>query len=392
MIRKLCKYSALLAGFGLLTGCWDRIEMDDIALVMGSGIDITDDGQLDVSLQIALPTGTTGSMQSGGKDKKPVLVVSTIGKDGMDVQHKMQKQLSRRVFLGHRGVIVIGEKYARQGVDQVLDNLLRTPDARANAFIVTTYGCEAKEIMKMPYDLEQIPAIGINKVMYGEVNLNVKIDDFLSALSSDGSSPVTAGIRIINKGTDDEIFSIDRIAVYRENKLAGFLSRNELKAYLLFRGQYERMKMSTQIVPKEKSFKGTVGISILGVDKKIRTTIKNGTPEISVSLKVKGRVWENDTNLNLTKAENLNLVKKKFTDELQKMVESLVDRAQKKYQADIFDFGREVHIEHPYVWKQIKNQWIDLYPTVPVIVKADFTIERMGRTQAPPHLKREFVK
>ena len=388
LTRMLGRCLFLFICIGLFTGCWDSRETDDLALVIASGLDITEDGQLEGTLQIALPTGIPSSLQTGGKGKESVLILTAKGKDGVEVLSKMQQQLSRKIFLGHRGVIVIGEKYARQGINQFLDNILRLPDSRYNSYILTAYGTTAKEILNMPYQLEQIPSVGINKIQFSGFSLSIKADEFLSNLASDGIAPVTGGIRIKKNGTGPKSFIIDKAAVYNGNKLAGFLSGVELTTFRWLRGETKKLGFSAQMEPKDEKAKGTVAIEILQSKMKIRTVIKNGDPEVSVTLKARARLVENDTKLDFSNIKNLKKAEVKFSKEIQKTMESMISHVQKKFQSDIFGFGGELHIQHPYAWKRMKKEWKDIYPQVPVTVKTDIRIERIGRTQAPAHLKK----
>lgn len=162
--------------------------MDDLALVMASGIDLTDDGQLEITLQIALPTGIPSAVQSGGSGKKSVIVISASGKNSSEVTGKLQQQLSRAIYFGHRGVIIFGEQFARHGINQVVDTFTRFPESRSNSYVLTTYGETAKEILNTPYQLELIPGIGINKIQSSKLSFPVKIDEFLNALSSQDRS------------------------------------------------------------------------------------------------------------------------------------------------------------------------------------------------------------
>lgn len=386
--RMLGRCLFLFICIGLFTGCWDSRETDDLALVIASGFDLTKNGQLEATLQIALPTGIPSSLQSGGKGKESVLILTAKGKDGVEALSKIQQQLSRKIFLGHRGVIVFGEKYARQGIDQVLDDILRLPDSRYNSYILTAYGTTAKEILNSPYQLEQIPSIGINKIQYSGFSLSIKVDEFLSSLASDGIAPVTGGIRIKKNGTGPTSFILDKAAVYKGNKLAGFLSGMELTTFRWLRGESKKLRFSAQMEPKDEKAKGTVAIEILQSKMKIRTVIKNGDPEISVTLKARARLLENDTSLDFSNVKNLKKAEVKFEKEIQKSMERMISHVQKKFKSDIFGFGRELHIQHPYAWKRMKKEWKDIYPRVPVTVKTDIRMERIGRTQAPAHLKK----
>ena len=69
--------------------------MDELAFVMASGLDLAEDGELETSLQIALPTGIQTSDQSGGN--KAFMAVSEKGKDGTDTLGKEQQQFKKYV-------------------------------------------------------------------------------------------------------------------------------------------------------------------------------------------------------------------------------------------------------------------------------------------------------
>ncbi|WP_028612273.1 Ger(x)C family spore germination protein [Paenibacillus harenae] len=377
----------LIACLGFLTGCWDRTEMDDLALVMASGLDLSEDGRVEITLQIALPTGIPSALQSGGKAAKPVLVVSAKGKDSIDALDRLQQQLSRRINLGHRGIIVVGEKYARRGFDQVLDTLLRSPESRYNSYIVTAYGTTAKKILEAPYLMEIIPSIGINKLQYSDFSLSVKTDKFIDALASFGKSPVTGAIKIMKQGAGQQTYIIDKAAVYKRNKLVGFLSGKELKAFRLVAGRSRDMKLTTQMEPPKKEYKGTVTIRLLKATPKIRTEIKNGNPEVSVSLNALGSILSNDTSMDMSKV--IPLVEKKFAADLQEEITKTISHTQKKFKSDIFGFGNRIHIEHPYAWKKMKEDWDELYPKASVQVKTVMVLERVGRTQAPAHQQKK---
>ncbi|GJM76942.1 hypothetical protein HMSSN036_91580 [Paenibacillus macerans] len=54
----------------LLTGCWDRIEVNDIAFVLGSSTD-REDGLIRSTVQIALPSQLGGAGSQGGGGGHP---------------------------------------------------------------------------------------------------------------------------------------------------------------------------------------------------------------------------------------------------------------------------------------------------------------------------------
>ncbi|GAB6933558.1 hypothetical protein JCM14719A_19110 [Calditerricola satsumensis] len=103
----LCLLSLLL-----LTGCWDRVEINDLALVTAAGLDKGKGKTVKLSLQLAVPAampsvagGDGGGLGGGGAGagRPPTLVVSAEGITIADAMTKLQEKLPRRIFWGTTG-------------------------------------------------------------------------------------------------------------------------------------------------------------------------------------------------------------------------------------------------------------------------------------------------
>ncbi|WP_054637410.1 hypothetical protein [Thalassobacillus sp. C254] len=106
----------LLLAF-LQTGCWDRLEVNDMALILATGINVVENGNVEVSAEISLPSpqGSTelmGGDQGGGIG---TYIESATGETVADAVSKMQQKVSRELFWGQSDIIVIGEELAKQG-------------------------------------------------------------------------------------------------------------------------------------------------------------------------------------------------------------------------------------------------------------------------------------
>ncbi|MEB3102597.1 Ger(x)C family spore germination protein [Ferviditalea candida] len=383
------KLILLFCFLNLSTGCWDLVEIDDQALVMASGLDYAENNQVEVTLQFALPAGIATTQGGVGKT---VMAITEKGKDGLAALQKIQEQLPRKIFLGHRSIVVIGEKYARHGIEQVLDEFMRSPYSRSNTYILTAHGTTAKELLQTPFLYEQIPAIGLKKNQLGGFSLSIKLPEFLNAIASYGRSPITGAVRLIDNTSEGKLFRIDEVAVYRENKLSGFLAQREANSLFWLPNGPKHNDMTIKVKEKTAFQKGTITCQILRPSAKIHADIKKGKPSFTFDLKVSGRVMENDSNLDLSSVSNLKLVENKFSEHIEQLSRRTIQQLQQKLKTDALGFGEVLHREHPYYWKKIKEQWEqDLYPNVPVAVKVDVNIERIGRTQGPAHLKQKDI-
>jgi spore germination protein KC len=392
MKRTRLRTALLIPCLGILTGCWDRTEINDLSLVMASGLDLAGNGQVNYTLQIALPPGISNVQQSGGggKAKRPVTVISHIGQDGEDALDKMQEQLSRTIYFGHRGILIFGEEYARHGLDQVVDKFMREPTNRYNSFVLTTHGATVQEVLNAKYALEQIPGTGMSKIQTHDIGVSIQISEFLDDISKSGIMPVTGAIRLVkDASTGETTFRIDEAAVYYHEKLVGFLPENEMRMVQIWKGKGKRIKITAQAQPKEEGYKGTIGFQISKAAVKVKTKNKNGKPEATVAFKITGSALENDTKLDLSK--NLPLVNRVVSDEVHKTVTAMVRHVQKEMKSDIFGIGESFHVQHPYLWKQIANDWGTIFPDVPIAIEVDVKTDGTGRTTVPAQLKKKDI-
>lgn len=371
-----------------LTGCWDRIEINDLALVLASGADLTKDGHLKVTLQIALPSAMSKSSQDGGGAQKPVMVVSATGEDVLDAIHHIQEQLSRRIFLGHRGVLVIGESLAKQGLINSLDELSRSPQSRMQCYILTTHGETAENILNTPYPLEKVPAVGMSELENSGIGEAVTVDKFLTRNSEGAIQPVTGVIHLTKNSDGNKIYRLAEAAVYHNYKLKGYLSEEEARGYLWVIGKVKKADITSPI----PHVSGKVSVQLLQAHTKIQTRFHGEMPEITVFIQAKGDLLENNTNLDLSNLDHLKQAQSAISHDIEERVRKTVVKAQKKLHSDIFGFGQEIHIQHDGEWKKIKNNWERIYPEIPVKIEVKARIIRIGRTQAPEHLQKDKIK
>lgn len=85
----------------LLSGCWDRQELNDLALIMAAGFDIKSDHKIELSVLVFIPKGG-GSQQGmdvsgeiGGGEQ--TLVRSAEGVTIADAMSKLQEILPRKI-------------------------------------------------------------------------------------------------------------------------------------------------------------------------------------------------------------------------------------------------------------------------------------------------------
>ncbi len=113
----------------LLAGCWDKKELNDLAIAVGLAIDKSEGGYK-LSTQIVNPSEVSPQANSSGIT--PVTVRSKQGKTMYEAIRRLSLTNSRRIYTSHLRLLVISEEVAKEGITEVLDYLSRDKDFRAN--------------------------------------------------------------------------------------------------------------------------------------------------------------------------------------------------------------------------------------------------------------------
>ena len=114
----------------LLTGCYDRIELEQQAYVIIIGVDKTDrDGIYEYTFQIANPE--VGTSANGGSSEPATEIVSVEGGDILSATNTANAFVAKRMTLDHTKAIVTSEELARSDdFMRVIQAATRSPQLR----------------------------------------------------------------------------------------------------------------------------------------------------------------------------------------------------------------------------------------------------------------------
>jgi spore germination protein KC len=385
-MKKRIVIMTLLCSLPLATGCWDRTEMNDLALVMAAGYDLTDEGELRTTLQIALPSGGQEGKKNSGGDKKPFLVQSMTGDTVHDSQVKIQERMSRELYEGHRRVIVIGEKLARHGIKNLLDQFSRDPHSRFRSYIVIAKGMEARELLDKPYPFERVPAEAMRELEKSRAGFESTLRDYMIENSIAGVEPIMGAIELISESSDseqskdqNETFHLAGTGVFNKLKLIGYLDDRETRGLLWLRGERPR-GIFTADIPQVH---GRVSVEMKREKSKLQAHVENGKVHLLVHIDAEAAVHENATSLDLSVPASLDTVEAAITQTICKRVRNVVTKAQTEFGQDIFGFGRELHRHDPAQWELVRDSWNEKFSEADLQPDVSLRLIQMGMSRAP---------
>ena len=371
------------------TGCWNRLELNEQALVMASGVDATDDGKLLLTDQVILPTNLSKG-QSTMRQK--FITVSATGRNIMEAGQNLQTKLSRKYFLGHRRIIFVGEKLSQHGLGNIMDQFLRNPDARLRSDLFVVKNDTAVHALQIPSPLEQYPSLAVikSRKFVGGTSETTLLS-FLMEYVSPTSSPTLPVVEIVPESPDsnDKTFSFSGRAIFNKQlKLVGYLNYSE--------ASYRFWIMNT-VTNRQVTFEVGNGNGLSTIDcsqfkSSIRPIVNNGHLRYVITLGAQGLLRESETDLKLKTPKELNLLERSAEQEVTQKVSHLISTVQHEYGTDIFGFDRAVARKYPRQWEGMKNHWDEIFPDIPVQIKAHITIKVVGLTSESVAAPKQTVR
>jgi spore germination protein KC len=349
------------------TGCWNLREPDQLAFVLGTGLDLTEDGQLQISIQIVIPSGVDGGQESGGGTKeKSFRVISATGKNVYDTVPSFQAQLSRSLFLGHRRIILIGQRLAEHGIGNLLDEFIRNPQSELRSRIYVVKNGQAKDILSAEPIFEPFTS---TELVGQQANLGLKryyFHNFLSDALSQGMQPMLPTVRL----TDSKQFVYSGTAVFNKDeglKLVGFLDDKDAS----YANWITKRQTGFAVTSFVKQGNGYVSLKLESLGQRIRVKMVDKQIKIDVHLTGEGTIVENNTGLDPTKLKDLHIIQDELSETTQRSIQQLIEKVQEQYKTDIFGFGERVHQQYPYLWRTMKRDWNNTFSELDVSVKVN---------------------
>ncbi|MTI60342.1 MAG: Ger(x)C family spore germination protein [Firmicutes bacterium] len=391
MKKKLLKYiifTILLFLLLLLTACWDRKELDDLAVVAGIAIDYDQETEgIKLTAQI-IKAGEVGQPQGGGnrgssakeEGAETVWVVESTGETVFDAVRNFTFQSSRKLYFPHNNIIVFSKELAEKGITPYLSFFIRDHETRNMVWVLIAED-QAGDVMRVKTDLEEIPAVGIagmieDRVATSEIS-GIMLHEFLTMLMSKTTGPVATPLRILEKDGEKKPL-IAGTAVFKGDKLLTYLNIKETRGLLWVKGEVE----SGIIVIKDLR-DNKISIEITKASSKVKAEITDGEYKIKLKVFTEGNIGEQMGDSNLATGKMIAYLERQKQEAVKKEIEAVLKKA-KDYKTDIFAFGEAFHRKYPDKWQEIERDWDDIFPEIKVSIEVDSQLHHAGLNVKPP--------
>jgi spore germination protein KC len=352
----------------LLTGCWSSFEVNDLAIVSLMGIDVSESKEYEVTVLIIRPQAAfSQSARGGGGGQSPSLVISAKGKSLFEALHNMSKVLSKRMYLGHLQAVIFGEDAARQDVGAALDMIKRQTLIRPNVDLLATKE-KAVDIIKTEPILEGTLGAEINQMIkYSNLSASTMVLDvsqFAYALSSDTMDPFTGeisskpvkGMKVYGDGQKESAaVSLQGAGVFKNGRLIGWMNQDETRGVLWALG---RMRTGVNIIKCPGEDQGTISLELTRSSSDLVPKMVDGQLQMLIDINLESNniseITCSELHLTPEKIEHLNAL---LENQVKGDISKALKKAQKKWEVDVFKFGRAIYHKYPNEWSKMEPQW-----------------------------------
>jgi germination protein, Ger(x)C family len=360
------------------SGCWNLKEPNQLAIVIGGGLDANQDGRLEISSQIAVPAGLDGGQDTGAGKNRSFVVVSATGKDFMDAGQNLQTQLSRTLFYAHRQTILIGQRMAEQGMNRYLDMIIRNPKSEMRSVIWVVKEGTAKDILATEPVFDPLINTALGSIQMALGMKPYYYREFLCESLPKGGAVLLPAISVTPSGKK---FVYSGAAVLDKEhalKLIGFLNPEESYYANWIKGRQRMLTVSTS----EENNDGGISLRVRPLRRHIQVNKDSQGLHVQIRLYGSGNLVENNTSQDPSRVQDLQAIENSLSREAEQAVVKLILKAQKQYKSDILGIGELVHHKYPREWKSLQKNWNETFSKLSIKAEVHLRYRDPGQTNS----------
>ncbi len=414
-MKKICLFLCICL-ITLLTGCYDSIEVDDLAYTVTIGLDKGKEGTILVTFQFVLPSAMSGSGggggggssgssgggsggQSGGEEQPPsgikiITVEAATISNAIEIANDF---LSKKVSLSHAVMVIMGMDFATENLDTYWKEIFMSNDFNPDMYVAV-----CKEDAKS--FIEKIdPKLDVNPAEYLEYTINSKatvmtttsnIYEIYTRTLSDSGDAYATMCALSKKEKED--LSADQVAqedymagdvpkeggpetefvglaVFSDQTFVGTLTAAESWMVIATEGKLESKSKTIEDPKEEGSY---IGANLeQDVSPKIQVDTSGDVPVISVKIPFVADIYSVQSESATTHAD-YNEIVEHLTSQLEEEFRSFYEKLAKEYQSDILRFGMFAKGNFSTIQEWESYQWQEKYPSAKFKVQVDITVQR----------------
>lgn len=347
------KIIILILSIFLLSGCYDNIELNDLAIISGIGIDYKDNNYY-LTYEILSDTKT---------ENNSAMLSYTVNGKGKSISEAIintNYKISKKAYFAHLNVLILSENIINGHLDKITDYILRDNAIRSDFKVLVSNGTTPEEILKNndknhPVVGEEIVKLIDNEKYNNNLVIGETFKEITAKLISDNHDVILNTISL-----KDKEVAINNSFIFKGFDYKNTLSKQDSSLYNLL-----TKNISTIEFDKEYN-KGNVTITINSSDSKIKV-LKD---KIIINTDLEGKILENNAEFNLKNPDSYKKLNKDFGNLIEKDIKEFIKVLQQN-ESDILGLQEKYY-------KNTRKENKGLWKSAEVIVNVNLKINTKG--------------
>jgi spore germination protein KC len=385
----MCIAVSLLVFSIMASGCWDRVEIQDKAIVKAIAIDLapqplssTDktatfvqphgEKKYQISFQIIKPGG---GKDKNGSHKTTTYVISDTGESLFEASQDALGQTSKLLYYEDLDSIIISEAVLEKiPLKALMDYFIRDEEFRWRVRVYVTPG-KAKDILEFKPATEEssglfMTGIANNQVQnahlpVGKTDLGYMAETFVN--NGDLALP-----RVL---LADHVLKVDGAAIFKKDRFAGYMNDYAVQGQRLI----HNLQKSGALVAEYPSGSGRlITLRLTKEHATVTPKLDNGRLYFTVNIAIKGDVDAYNSAAQHLNDKKIPEMETAFQDEVRNCAYYAI-RSLQAFPCDPEGYyARKVQAYLPDLWAKIKNNWPAVYAKTPFAINVSVTIKNLG--------------
>lgn len=395
---------------GLMTGCFDKREIDELGYVIALGIDKGKTNYLKLTFQIAKPQAEGGG--GGGGEEPPYSTVTVESPTLYAGINMVNTFTSKQINMSHNKVVVFSSELAQQGLEPYLHALLRGREFRPSMYMVVSRNSAEEYLKGVKPDLVLNPSkyyeLTFQSYSYTGLIPNAQFHDFYKYSESLYRDPV-AILGGVGKFKSSDEFNVDKstfrekgrefpvggdfyagdvtkaggvdsenmgFAVFNGDKMVGEMDGTDSKYLLMATGEYGHAYWTINDPKKKDMF------ILLDIKQSRRphhkVNLVDGKPRIDVKITLEADILSIQSTIDYEQGELTNFLEEYVEKHISKEMKAFLEKTSKEFNSDVCGFGSYAK-KYFLTWEDWERyNWKSKYKDSTFSVDMHFKLRRPG--------------
>ena len=284
---------------------------------------------------------------------------------------QISTRMDKKLFFGQSKLVLFGEEILEDKivVKEMIDYIQRNQDYNWHILVGVVQG-KAQDALniKPKGSFGVVPYI--TGIMEGRQETSrvadVTLKQFMVNLGDDG---IVALPKVVV--APDEV-KVEGAAILKDFTLLGYLSGLEGRSVMFLKGT---IKGGSVVIRFKNEF---IPYNIVNADVKKELKIVDGNLQLTYSIETEGQLNEGIYGRDFATDKNIKTIENAIEEEIVRDCNRVIKRLQKELKVDIIYGDKYIHNYHPKIWNGIKDNYLEVFQEMDIIVEADVKIRRTG--------------